>query len=871
MKALEEMLATIEESDSGSSQAIDDTADPQRRTTRFRSACRERLWPITLMFSALAAAATVTNSFGVLIRDNRYEQFSNPARRLAETLALWDGSRGLGRVRDDFWPGTTAPLAVFRGLGLSEVLSQRLWHAMVLVVLGVGTVAVLRLFRRSIGIEHVVAGLAVMFGAYSATFLVPSNLLFQVALAPWFIVALWRGLTESRPWRWAAIFALLVFVAGNADLPGLVYSMVPLIPVTLYLLVIDRSVRVRGVLLWLGRAGLLCLLISAAALAKTVVAAGSFDQRLSETESPQVSSITSSWSESFRGLGNWLSYFRQGGSIQKPQGEPYFVNPVVVLATFVPAIIALAVVWRSHWRPRILFIWMAICSLVLMVEAYPLTSPAPFGSFLLDLMTNVASLQAFRNTYKAGAGLAIGVAILFGVGVAALARRAGSTHSGRRRVVLAGAVLVILAGAVPFWTGGLYDGDRGMTAVPDYWTSALRYLDEQPADTRVLVLPSSSRTHYRWGWIGDDIFDAMLTRNHAIATGIPLSTPLAANLIEAVSTGASDPTYEVGTLAPILRRLGISEVVLRNDLDWQEMGRPRPAAYAGLRSDPSLKLVATFGHRGENTTGDKDISKDATTERSLPPVEIYQIDDALPGMRATSAQPSTLVSGDGQAWAGLAASGLLAGTAPVQYTGSIDSPTLTSSLQSGSPLVVTDSNRRQLRVVIDHDPDYSYLLGDTQELDRPSRPLFDDPATQSRAWFPDATSISLSGNPRTTTGTESWYRPANAFDGDPATQWIMRRAEGPSGRTFRIQLRESRTVGRIHVALAKEIHGAPAKDMTPETSIGQLRLRFSDGPDVFVNLTGATTDVDFAPHDTNFVQIQILGVCLLYTSPSPRD
>jgi len=852
LKALEEML------ESSKPLGLDPTPPPTRPSRwytgldRLRSASRRRLWPITVLFAALASAATITSAATELVRDNRFEQFWNPARRIAKSLTVWDGSRGLGRVREDFWPGTTAPLAVLRGLGLSPVLSQKLWHALVLVLLGVGTVAVLRLFRLRIGVEHLFAGLAVMFGAYSAAFLVPSNLAFQVALAPWFIVALWRGVTETRPWRWAALFALLVFLAGNTDLPGLIYSMVPLIPVSIYLLVVDRSIRVRDLAAWLARAGLLCLLISTAAIAKTLAASASFEQRLAETEAPQVSSVTSSWAESFRGLGNWLSYFHQSGSAQKPQGEPYFVAPVVILATFVPPVVAALVLWRSRWRPRVLFAWMIICSLVIMVEAFPLDSPSPIGRFLLDLLTNVPSLEAFRNTYKAGAGLAVGIAVLFGVGVAAAARWAGREGVIPRRAALIGALLVVLAAAIPFWTGGLYDGDRAMTSVPSYWTQAFSFLDGQSADTRVLVLPASSRTHYRWGWIGDDIFDAMLIRDHAVATGIPLSTPLAANLIEAISVTSTDPAYQPGTLAPVLRRLGISEVVLRNDLDWQEMGRPRPAAYAGLRSDPDFQLAASFGDPGQNTTSDRDHTSDAVVEQTLPPVEVYQLNDARPELRASAAQPSLVVSGDGYAWPGLAGSGLLAGDAPLEYSGSLDGTALETALSAGSPLVVTDTNRRRLRVVVAHEPDYSYVLSDGQALDRPTQSLFPDPATQSTAWYPDASSISLSGKPRSIDGSEPWNRPANAFDGDPETEWVMGPADEPEGRTFRIQLRQPTTVSQIRVALASGI--------TSASGVSQLKLRFSEGPEVLVNLTDPVTELVFGPRQTSYIDVQILGV-----------
>ena len=440
------------------------------------------------------------------------------------------------------------------------------------------------------------------------------------------------------------------------------------------------------------------------------------------------------------------------------------------------------------------------------------------------------------------------MAILFGVGVEAAGRWAGRW----REVLFVGSFGVLLAAGVPFWTGGLYDSDRTSGDVPAYWTQAFSYLDAQPADTRVLILPSSSRTHYRWGWLSDDIFDAMLIRDHAVATGIPLSGPLAANLLEAVSDTAAEPNYRVGTMAPMLRRLGIDEIVLRNDLDWQEMDRPRPALYGTLRSDPELHKVATFGNPGENTTDPRDTTTDGAVERDLPPVEIYRIDDAPPELRAAPASPSMLVSGDGFAWPGLAATGLLGGTGPVEYTGGLDTPGLQAGLDRGSPVVVTDSNRRRLRLLVEYDPDYSYLLGDGQDLDRQAQTLFPQPGAQSVAWYPDAESISLSGNPRTINGSEPWNRPANAFDEDPRTSWVMRRVQEPNGRTFRIQLRKPTTVDQIRVALPAGI--------TPTSGATQLKLGFSSGPEVLVNIAKPVTELSFPPHETDFITIQIIGV-----------
>ncbi|MEL7209172.1 MAG: hypothetical protein AAGK32_13225, partial [Actinomycetota bacterium] len=82
--------------------------------------------------ASLAVAATTTGADGAYIADNRFEQYFAPGRRLAHTLTLWDGTRGLGRVREDFWPGVTLPIALFRSLGASPALAEQLWHATLL-------------------------------------------------------------------------------------------------------------------------------------------------------------------------------------------------------------------------------------------------------------------------------------------------------------------------------------------------------------------------------------------------------------------------------------------------------------------------------------------------------------------------------------------------------------------------------------------------------------------------------------------------------------------------------------------------------------------------------------------------------------------
>lgn len=832
--------------------------------SRWRRAWRwygDRLWPTVVLFSVLAVTATLTNSPGRYIGDNRFEQYFNPARRAAKTLSIWDASRGLGRVREDFWPGTTIPMAAFRALGASPILTEHLWHALVLVIAGIGMVQVLRIFRPRIGAEHLLAGVVMSFGAFSASFLTPfSNLYFQYALAPWFVWVFYKGLHSEHSWRWAAGLALLVLAPGNVDTPGLIYNLMPLIAVSIYAVLVERSIRFRHLVGFVARAAPLALMANAAVLVKVYQGAATYGQRLNDTEAADISFRASSWTESIRGLGNWLSYYRDSGRLLKPQGELYFSNWFVILCTFVAPVIALAVIWLSRWRPRIMFGMMALTSLVVLVGAYPLNEPSPLGGQVYKAFNNVTAFFVFRNTYKAGAGLVMGVAALFGCGAVAIVRRLWNRRPTRSlALVPAGLVVVaIVVTAFPFWTNNLYNPSQQSGDLPAYWTSAFEYLDEQPDGARVLIVPETSRSRYRWGWVGDDIFDALLARPHAVATGVMLSTPLAANLLEAASNEAANPAYKAGTLAPILRRLGISRVILRNDLDWKSLNRPRPASYQGFRDDPDFRRASAFGAAGENTVAPDDTSTEADIEKKLPPVEIWELKSRVSDVvRVEAPQPSLLVSGDGAAWGPLATAGVLSGAGPVEYSGNVGEDRLRELIDGGSSIAVTDTNRRRLRVLLSYEPDYSHTLAEGQDLDRTTQTLFTGPGTQSVAWLPDAKTVEASGAIRPVGGSQPWYRATNAVDGDKGTLWLMRRPEARD-RSLMISLREPKEVSRAVFVVANTDKN--------EDGITRAILRFSDGSEEPVNLGfGAlnraldirTVTVSFPPRTTSSVELVI--------------
>ncbi len=813
----------------------------------------QRRWQVLVgLFALLALVAVFTNAPGWYIADNRFEQYWSPGRVLSRTPWLWDASRGMGRPRGEINLLTGAVLALVRGLGVSPAATERLWHATLLAGAATGLVLFLRVFRPRLGLEHVIAGLLYGFNPYSAVFLIPSGLFVNYAIAPWLLLAAWRGSTEARPWRWAAAFALLILASGSTDPPGVLYALVLLLPVALYLVLVERRVGWGPVAGWLARAGLLSLVVSGATLIQLFYGADALSARLFGTESVDALNQTSSWAESWRGLGFWISYFPIGERLLRPHHAAYFDSAPVILATFAAPLAALAVLAWSRWRPRLLMVGLTLVSVTAMVGSYPSHRPFPLGGLLLDAYERLPALAILRTSYKAGAGLALGVSCLVGVGVAA-ATTALTRSRSRWRLLPAGVTLALVGVAsFPFWTGHLYPPVKRMGDVPEHWVEAIAWLDAQPRHSRVLILPGTATTRYRWGSPGDDLFDALLGRPHLIRTSLPLGTAQASNLVHALDDRIQSGRYEPGTLAPIARRLGVEHVVIRNDLDWQALDRARPGLLQPLRDDPELELVARFGEPGELVVAPGDASAAARAEAELPPVEIYRVRDAERMVRVVPAHAPLLVSGDGHAWFSLAARQLLDDARTIRYTGDTSPDALARHLAEGSSLVVSDTNRRLVTLVTGSGQAHSHTLATGEDLDRPAGDLFSRPGSQTVAFFEDATTIASASTGSSVSGFDPAARPANAFDGDELTSWSTGALTRPLGRSVVVELKQPTRISAVDL-VRPELRAAGR-------FITDASVVLSDGSTFPVDLAAGRARVSFPPRTTTSLEVRIDAV-----------
>ncbi len=800
----------------------------------------------------LSLLAVFSSSPGWYVTDNRFEHFWSPARVLLRAGTLWDPGRGLGGVRGELAFAYEAVLSLLRGFGATPAVAERLWHVMLLTGAGLGMAALLSSFRPTFGPEHLVAGLFYAFNPYSVTFLIPSGLFLHYAVAPWLLVAFVVGVRGERPWRWAAVFALLVWLSGTLDPPGLAYSLLLFVPTGLYLVAVERTRRWVDVITWLARAALLAATVSAGVVVQLVTGSAALAARLFGTESVEVVHRTSSWAESWRGLGFWPSYYPEGEGLLREQHAGYLVNPALILVTFLPAVIALIVLGRSRWRPRLLFGGLALTGMVFMVGPHPPDDPSPMGRLLLEVYQRVPALTAMRTGYKAGAGLAIGLAGLVGLAATRLQGRSTPTKSTITGLRVAGCVALVGVISLPLWTGAAYSRDDRMQRLPEYWREALAWIDRQPASTRALVLPGTSNSRYRWGSPGDDIFDALLARPHIVYAAFPETTPRAFDLERALDGYLGSGRYRPGTLAPVARRLGIEYVVVRNDLDWQAIDKPRPSVFQALRDDPDLELVATFGGRGENVVSPLDRSRSAVAESRLAPVEVFRLEGVAGTARIVPPEPPLLLAGDGDAWPAMAGEGLLDDGRPVRYTADTSASELAGLLSEGAPLVVTDTNRRQVTALTRFGGVQSHTLAPTEDIGRAPTNLFDGPGSESVARFEDAeliTSASIASGP---TGYEPWSRPANAFDGDRDTSWTTGALEDPVGRSVKVVFDEAVTIGEVGLVAARPDGGGRALTV--------VNLLFSDGTTVMADLAAGDTRTRFPPRRTRSLEVRIGAV-----------
>jgi hypothetical protein len=809
---------------------------------------RRALVGLAIAFIALSLLATLSSEPGRYVADARLEHVTAPDQYLARHAHLWDDGRSLGKPLSHFFfaPASAAFQAAIGALGAKPWLIERLNHALYLSLAALGVILLMSALRPRIGLAHALAAFVYTFSPFTTQVLLPSGMFLFHALAPWLAWIALRGLRSGDPWRWAAAFALAIAAIGSLNVAALGFALLPAALIAIYVSLWEQG-GFAPLWRWAWRSGLLSALTCSAAIVVVWFSGPEITANLGTTELPETVARTSSWFESWRGLGFWLTYFREPLpvlDVLRSQAIPYFTSPAVIAASFVAPVGAIIALALARWRYGLLFGSMLLVSLVLMVGMFGVEGPSPFGRFLAFAFDHSDIARGFRTTYRAGTGLMLAIAVLLGIGVARalVATKRSAEESAPRppfRRLVRGLVLPVVAVGIvvasfPFWTGRLYPEGYTFSTIPQYWDRTFDYLAAQDQPARVLVLPGAEQARHRWGHVQDTLFDGLSPASPVINRGLPQGTVESADLVTAIDEYVASGGYVRGTLAPILARLGVRWVVLQNDLDWQQMGVPRPATYHRLRRDSGLRLAAAFGRRGLNTAGALDLDAEFLGERSLPPVEVYEVGGEPSPLPRLEAGPPLLVAGAGDSWPALATAGLLRG-APLAYTGAVQAPdVLEEWVTSGAQVVVTDGNRKRAKQATSGRPHLTPTLALAEPHERFPAELFGSAETQSVASFADADSITASRYGDPLRPYDAAARPASAFDRVERTAWMLRGLSDPTAESLTVDLGDPVAVTGISVLPRAEgsaqVRAVDVIMRSPDGAQVRKRLRFEGEP-----------------------------------------
>jgi hypothetical protein len=409
--------------------------------------------------------------------------------------------------------------------------------------------------------------------------------------------------------------------------------------------------------------------------------------------------------------------------------------------------------------------------------------------------------------------------------------------------VIAGVVVATMA---PLFTGKVVARNlRRPEAVPSYWRDATAWLDARGDDTRVLELPGSDFASYRWGNTVDPVTPGLLDRPFVARELIPYGSAPSADLLNALDRRLQEGVLEPEAIAPVARLLGVGDVVLRNDLQFERynLARPRPTLQLLTPVPAGLERPVPFGPVRRSVPERFPMLDEIAL--GLPAgapdpaaVTIYPVRDPMPIVRARSAARPVLLAGDGEGVVDAAAAGVLPEDAMLLYSASSDDAARERALAAGADLVLTDSNRRRARrwSTVRENTGYTERAGERpleRDLGDARLPVFagggDDTRTVVELSGVRAVRATRYGNPVTYTPED---RPALALDGDPRTAWRVDAFDDPRHERLLIEL--ERPVTTDHVTLLQPVTGPRNRHITRAT------LRFDRGSPLTVALTDAS-------------------------------
>jgi hypothetical protein len=780
-----------------------------------------------LILAAAAYLPVLRSDPGKVAADTKQYLYLDPGRLLTRAVSMWDSHIGMGTVTHQNI-GYVFPMGpyywIFDRLGVPDWVAQRLWLGSILFFAGAGVLYLVRTFGiRGPGV--VIAAVAYMFTPYTLDYSARiSVLLLPFAALPWMIGLTRKALREGG-WRYPAIFALVVQVIGGVNATALIFAGVGPVLWIAYAWLVDHQVDWRRALGVSARIGFLAILTSLWWIAGLEMQGTYGLDILKYTETVRAVATASFPNEILRGLGYWFFY---GGDRVGPwieSSSQYTQRPAVLIAGYGLVVVSLLAAGLVRWRHRLFFVALLLVGMIIAVGPSPYAHPTPLGAIFKAFATSSSAGLALRSTARAVPLVVLALTVLLGLGVNAgvgALRRRGHPRAG---LAVIGVVALLVVVNLPALRDGSFYG-RNLERpeqVPAYWTQAAKYLDTHGDATRVLEAPGSDFAAYTWGNTVDPITPGLMDRPYVARELIPYGTAGTADLLNAFDRRLQEGVADPAGVAAVLRRMGVGDVVLRNDIQYQRYNLVAPRELNRVFAHvPGLGPPTVFGARAPSSTGkppapgakaedEIDLAAPAN-ELLLNPVVVYPVEQTTPIVHAESARRTLMLAGDGEGLVDAANAGLLNGASTTQYSASYSTPAaLRAAVVPDATLVVTDENRARARIwssVLDN-------LGYTEQAGE--RPLVNDPSDARLPLFAGEAAGALTTTQQrgiktiqaSSYGNTITYTPEDraerALDGDPSTSWRAA-ALGPAVNQF-IRLQLAAPITADHVNLVQPING----------------------------------------------------------------
>jgi hypothetical protein len=823
---------------------LDAASEARSSSTRLRA----------LGYAALATIAYVPlllTERGKVVADTKSYLYLDAGRLLERAPSMWDSNIGLGTVTHQNI-GYLFPMgpyyAVTHFLGVPAWFAQRLWLGTVLLFAAFGMLYLLRtLHVRGPGV--VVAALVFMLSPYVLDFAARlSVILLPWAGLPWMLALVVRALREGG-WKYPALFAIVVQIVGSVNSTALVFAGIVPVMWVLYAWLVTREVDWRRTATTVAKIVLLTVLTSLWWIVGLSVQSAYGLDILKFTETLATVSHASLPSEVLRGLGYWFFY---GGDKIEPWITPsvqYTQDAWLIAASFAVPLAAFVAAALVRWRHRAFFVVVLVIGVVVAVGAYPYDDPSPLGRLFKSFASASSFGFALRSTARAVPLVALGTAVLLGLGVNALASAWSARGLRVAGLVLAALVIVLAAVNLPsLWQGELL-GDNLLRDedIPAYWADAIASVDAGPHDTRVLEVPGADFASYRWGNTVDPITPGLTDRPYQARELVPWGSPGSADLLNALDRRMQEGVLDPAAIAPIARLMSVGDVLYRADLQTDRFDLTRAIPTWLLLTDPrpeGLGAPTTFGEGLQPPLHYSQIDELALAQdpavQDPPPVSVFPVRDTPPIVHTAVATRPLIVAGDGEGMVDLAVLGALDGNGVVLYSGSYAGKRddlRAEVAQPGSVLVVTDSNRKRGRrwgAIRD-------VEGATERVNQSA--LTTDEGDNRLDLFPGAgsdtqTVVESPGAAVSTTryGNVITYwtemRGTRAFDGNVDTAWEVGDHASVLGERIRVDLDQPITTD--HVNLVQPLVGPKERFITKAT------LTFDDSHAVTVDLHDAS-------------------------------